>query len=68
MEHYFDVLNIEGKGLGCVALQDLKKGALILKEKPQFVSVTEPSGIWTKESYSEVLSNFLAQITILNWP
>ena len=58
MEHYFEVLNIEGKDLGCVALQDLKKGALILKEKPQFVSVTEPTRMWTKESYNEALSNF----------
>ena len=58
MQHYFEVVNIEGKDLGCVALKDLKKGTLILKEKPQFVSVTEPSGMWTKESYSEVLSNF----------
>ena len=58
MEHHFEVVNIEGKDLGCVALKDLKRGTLILKERPQIVSVTEPSGIWTKESCSEVLRNF----------
>ena len=58
MQHYFEVVSIEGKDLGCVALKDLKKGTLVLKEKPQFVSVTESSGMWKKESYSEVLSNF----------
>ena len=28
-------VKIQGKGLGCLALQDIEKGTLILEEKPQ---------------------------------
>ena len=32
----FKVVEIKGKGLGCVALQDIKSGSIIFKEKFQF--------------------------------
>ena len=35
MESYYQVIPIEGKGLGCVALKDIEIGTIILKEKPQ---------------------------------
>jgi len=35
MEEIYEVREIEGKNLGCVALRDIKKGETILKEKPQ---------------------------------
>ena len=34
-ENFYKVVEIEGKGRGCVALQDIPIGTLILKEKPQ---------------------------------
>ena len=37
MENLYEVVPIEGKGQGCVALQEIKIGTLILKEKPQCV-------------------------------
>ena len=40
MENLYKVVEIKEKGLGCVALKDIKKGTLILKEKPQCVAVT----------------------------
>jgi len=35
MTEIYEVKEVEGKGLGCVALKDIKKGTLILKEVPQ---------------------------------
>ena len=35
-QHQFKVVEIKGKGLGCVALQDIKSGSIIFKEKFQF--------------------------------
>ena len=42
MENLYHIAKIsDGKGLGCVALNDIKKGTLILREKPQcFVNQT----------------------------
>ena len=38
MENLYKVDKIEGKGVGCIALQDIKPGTLILKEVPQCVA------------------------------
>ena len=35
MDNYYQVIPIKGKGLGCIALKDIKKGTIILQEKPQ---------------------------------
>ena len=37
----YKVDNIEGKGVGCIALRDIKPGTLILKEVPQCVAKKE---------------------------
>ena len=37
----YDIVPIEGKGLGCIAVQEIKIGTLILKEKPQCVANQE---------------------------
>ena len=37
MESLFKIDKIDGKGLGWIALQDIKSGILIYKEKPQFI-------------------------------
>ena len=37
MDTLYKVVPIEGKGLGCVALKDIKIGTVILEEKPQMV-------------------------------
>ena len=36
-EDLYKVVPIEGKGLGCVALKDIKKGTLIVKEKASII-------------------------------
>ena len=38
MATVYKVVDIEGKGLGCVALTEIKRGALILNETPQIQS------------------------------
>jgi len=35
MADLFEVKKVEGKGLGCFAIKDIKRGTLILKEAPQ---------------------------------
>ena len=35
---FYKVVEIKGKGFGCVALRDIEKGTLILEEKPQCIS------------------------------
>jgi len=37
MTEIYEVRESEGKKLGCFALQDIKKGSIIIKEKPQIV-------------------------------
>ena len=37
MANFYEVIEIQGKGFGCVATQDIPKGTLILEEKPQIV-------------------------------
>ena len=44
MNKFYQVVQIPGKDLGCVALKDIKKGTLILQEKPQcFANASGPS-------------------------
>ena len=35
MNNLYKFEKIDGKGFGCIALKDIKKGTLILEEKPQ---------------------------------
>ena len=35
MADLFEVRKVEGKGLGCFATKDIKRGTVILKEAPQ---------------------------------
>ena len=35
MADLFEVKKVEGKGLGCFATKDIKRGTVILKEAPQ---------------------------------
>ena len=37
MDSMYELLPIEGKGLGCVATKEIKIGTLILEEIPQLV-------------------------------
>ena len=37
MSKLYEVRKIQGKGYGCVALEDIKKGTLILSEIPQCI-------------------------------
>ena len=45
MDNLFEVVKIEGKGLGCIALKDIKLGTLILEEKPQICASSAPFAI-----------------------
>ena len=38
MDEIYKVIQIERKGFGCIALKNIKKGTLILQEKPQFIA------------------------------
>ena len=51
MSSLYKVTEIEGKGLGCVAISDIKKGSLILNENPQICADIEDgrgSSKWIK--------------------
>ena len=37
-QELYRITKIKGKGLGCVAMKDLKKGTIVLEEKPQCVA------------------------------
>ena len=52
----YKVVEIEGKGLGCVALKDIKIGTLIVKETPQCVANEE---LYSKELYAQYLASQL---------
>ena len=41
MAAIYKVVDVEGKGLGCVASTDIKRGSLILNENPQIESLGE---------------------------
>ena len=61
MSSLYKVTKIEGKGLGCVAISDIKKGSLILKETPQLYVESEEikwSSGWIKSlmtSFNEMI-------------
>ena len=51
MSSLYKVTEIEGKGLGCVAISDIKKGSLISIFNPQLCVETEEregSSMWIK--------------------
>ena len=61
MDCFYKVESIEGKNLGCVALRDIKKGTLILKEGPQWaIEIPDSDEMWTPEQHDELLENFYA--------
>ena len=48
MDSLYKVVAIEGKDLGCIAIKDIKKGTLLLQEKPQMVpSLTDLKSVIT---------------------
>ena len=59
MDCLYKVENIEGKNLGCVALKDIKKGTLILKEGPQWAGIdVSEDQLPTPEQTDELFQNF----------
>ena len=44
ISEFYKVVEIEGKGMGCVALKEIKLGTMILQEKPQ---LKLKSGSWS---------------------
>ena len=53
VENLYEVVKIDGKGLGCVALKDIEIGTLILKEKPQCLGSTPDNVIQSFECMSK---------------
>ena len=52
----YEVKRVEGKGFGCIATKDIKKGDLILSENPQIPDVhNRPNDIWgLMESFNQL--------------
>ena len=46
MAAIYKVVDVKGKGMGCVASTDIKRGSLILKENPQIQSSGINHGIY----------------------
>ena len=66
MEGLYKVDNIQGKGLGWIALKDIKVGTLICKEKPQFV-YKEPFELCNlMEAFSSMSKNDQQEFLVLN--
>ena len=57
MSSLYKVTEIEGKGLGCVAISDIKKGSLILNEKPKLCVENEGEN-WSSEQIKSLLKYF----------
>ena len=57
MSSLYKVTEIEGKGLGCVAISDIKKGSLILMEKPQLCVETKERK-WSSMMIKSLLKSF----------
>ena len=57
MASIYKVIEIEGKGLGCVAAVDIEKGSLILTENPQICGNTEE-----KEGNSKWIKSLLKSL------
>ena len=57
MEGLFKIVKIDGKGLGWIALHEIKASTLIYKEKPQFVT---PSDSDSSVSASDLMMSFYA--------
>ena len=51
----YQVVGIEGKDLGCVALKPIKRGTLIFEEKPQCIASGQP---WEQEWIKSVALAF----------
>ena len=53
MSEFYQVVKIDGKGFGCVATKDIKRGTLILKEKGQVFDNGSKSVTEDKRSFKE---------------
>ena len=58
MSEYYEVKEIEGKGMGCVALKEIKLGTMILQEKPQ---LKLKSGSW---SFQDLMIAFQQMVKV----
>ena len=61
MTELFQVMETEGRGLGCMATKDIKMGTVILRETPQLpISLANEAGkiVWSPESVMGLLASF----------
>ena len=54
-DHIYQVVNIEGKDLGCIASKSIKRGTLISQEKPQCIASGRP---WDPDWIKSVALSF----------
>eukprot|EP00933_Yihiella_yeosuensis_P003093 TRINITY_DN10547_c0_g1_i2.p1 TRINITY_DN10547_c0_g1~~TRINITY_DN10547_c0_g1_i2.p1 ORF type:complete len:377 (-),score=63.87 TRINITY_DN10547_c0_g1_i2:69-1199(-) len=53
-QHCFEIKQLEGRGLGAIALEDLKSGKIVLADPPVLaVRTDEPGDAWNRELHSE---------------
>ena len=55
MEQLYKVDLVEGKNMGCIAMKDVKKGTLILQEKPQCYA---KSTTWPNIDFEGLIGTF----------
>ena len=56
MSEFYKVVKIDGKGFGCVATKDIKRGTLILREKAQMIY--KNSEFVTSDSIKSMVTSF----------
>merc|ERR1739848_770046 len=60
IKNLYEVVDIPGKGKGCIALEDIEIGTLILKEKPQFIlQITAMDVASGRHSYDDHLFSLM---------
>ena len=51
--------NVPGKGVGCVAKSEIKKGSLVLREYPQLLTPEDDDSVTLKEQAQSIIDAFL---------
>ena len=58
MSEFYQVKKIDGKGLGCIATKDIKRGTLILREKAQMKYPKSSEKLKTQDWIKGVVQSF----------
>ena len=58
MSEFYQIVKIDGKGFGCVATKDIKRGTLILREKAQMKYPKSSEKLKTQDWIKGVVQSF----------